>query len=137
MPAQHKRHSLSFGNREFRDGGKVFALQVRIRMQHQSIGTGDRAYAGFCAAHPGYNRAIVEMNDELHAHGNLAAPADDYAHDVRFAGARRHAVDHRDRAVFRFKIRFKNERALAIPATCLANLFGWREQPAAVIFVAQ
>ena len=63
------------------------------------------------AAHPRDDRAVVEAQHEL-ASASATVPADalDDAHDVGRLVARRHEVDHADRAVGGLQLGLEDER---------------------------
>ena len=68
---------------ELADRGHVLAHDAHRRAQHRHVGTGDRAQrAVFEPGHPRHHGAVAETQDELGMHFQLAARADDEAHDL-------------------------------------------------------
>ena len=67
---------------------------------------------------PGDRAAVVEADDELGEHLDVAAQPFDDAHDVRRLSARWHEVDHAHGAGVRFPLGLQDERARAIAGAC-------------------
>ena len=68
---------------ELADRGHVLAREAHRRAQHRHVGTGDGAQrAVFDPRHPRHHGAVAEAQDELGVHIQLAALADDQAHDL-------------------------------------------------------
>ncbi len=132
-PHQSERNALALGNREFADVAKIFPAELDRRAQQQRVGAADGEEAAVDAAHPRDERSVIHPNDQLHAHPHLAALSDRHSNDIGILGARRHAIDQRDRAIFGLVLRLQDERALAIaPADC-AYFVGGRDQPPSLI----
>ena len=87
--------------------------------------------------HPRHDLAVVEADHELGAHRHLAVEALDDPHDVRRAATRRHEVDRAHRSLVGLVDRLQDQRVVAVPARRPVNAGRRREQPAAVIGVAE
>ena len=125
MPQQYERNPLSLGYSKFSDSREPFAAKIDICLQHQRVWAGDGANAFVGAPDPGDNGTIIKADSEPHAHAYLPAFAHDHANHVRFLAARRHAIDHRYRAIFSFVVGFQHERVFTISALDALN-FGRR-----------
>ena len=87
--------------------------------------------------HPGHDGAVIEADDELHAHGHSSTQAFDDAHDIPALIRERHAVDDPHGALIRLEFGFQNQGAVAIFAPDAAHLCGRRDQPAPVRGLSQ
>ena len=80
-------------------------------------GPGDGAQrAVFDAGHPGHDGAIAEAQNQLGVHRELAARADDEAHDRRMLGAARHEIDQRRGAVVGLEMGLEHQRVRPVAA---------------------
>ncbi len=132
--AENERYGLAGGDDELRDRLHVLAASFDRRAQDGAVGPGNRAHRFFVEAnHPGHDRPVIEAQDELGAHRDLAAFAHDQAHDVGRLAARRHEVDHGDDAILRFVRRLEDEGILAVGTRRLGVPVDGPEQPAAVL----
>ena len=136
--AQYERHGLARGDDELADRLHVLAVHLDGGAQNGAVGAGHRAQCSLVeAGDPGNDRAVVEAQDELGAHRDLAALADHEAHDVGRLAAQRHEVEHADDAVLRLVRRLEHERVLAVGARRLRVPIDGPEQPAPVLRPAQ
>ena len=130
---QQEWDGLAVGDGELADRGHVLAVDMHRGVQQHHVRSGDGAErAAFDAGHPRHDAAVAEAQNELGAHGELAALADDDAHDRRIAGAQRHEIDHRRRAVCGLEMGFENKRIRPVAARDLGR-FARRDQPATVL----
>src|SRR5688572_14502223 len=81
--------------------------------------------------------AVVEADDELHLHRDLAANSLDDTNHVRLAAARRHEVDHAGYPASCFEIRFEYQGVSAIAASGGRLGCSRADEPATVAFVAE
>ena len=77
VPGEDKRNLLPLKNGEVGHGREVLAAQRNIRVKRDRIRARDGADALLDPAYPGDHGTVVEAENELHAHRDLAAPADD------------------------------------------------------------
>ena len=87
----------------------------RPGMRCTASGPGDRRQPAVLAApDPRDDPAVVEAQDELHAHGHASLEAADDAHDVGRLVADRHEVDDLQHAAGGVEVRLEHERAVAV-----------------------
>ena len=79
---------------------------------------------------PGHDVAVVEADDQLHAHRHTAVQSLDDAHDVRRTVARRHEVDDPHAPFGRLVYGFQDQGQVTIPALAGANGGSRRKEPA-------
>ena len=84
------------------------------------------------APHPGHHRPVAEADDEVHAHGDLAADGFDHPDDLGVVLADGHAVDHPGDAVGGLELGLEDERVAAVAAPDLVVIGGRRDAPVAV-----
>ena len=78
---QHERHHLARRDGELADRRQVLPCEVHWRVHHHHVGAGDGAQrAVLHAGHPGNDGAEAEPQDQLHAHGDAPALANDEPH---------------------------------------------------------
>ncbi len=137
-PRQHEGNALSFTHGELRDVCVSLWLEVDLRPEHQSIGAAEREQRlRVEPPHPRHDRAVVEPDHELRAHGDRARQTFDDAHHVRLRLARRHEVDHADASGRRLPLRFEHQGVLAITPVVGSAAGDRPEQPAAVLTPAE
>ena len=85
------------------------------------------------ATHPGHDRAVAEADDEVHAHGDLAADRLDHAHHLGVDLADGHAVDHLGDAVGGLELGLEHERVTPVAAANLVVVGRRRDAPIAVL----
>ena len=94
MPGQGEGDLLPLPHDEVGDGGVALAAMLDPRPQPQLVGPGDRRDAPLVARHPGDDPAVVEPDDQLRPHRDLAAqPLDDPGHRGRVAVDRHRVGD--------------------------------------------
>src|SRR5205085_8236849 len=86
---------------------------------------------------PGDDAAVVEAHNELGPQLDGSANTFDDADDVGRDAARRHEVEHADRAVRALPRRLEDERVLEVALGAERAGVRRREQPAAVVRVAE
>ena len=126
-----------FAHRELSDRAHVLAAVLDRCAEGQRVRAGDRDAGVRDPPHPGNRPAVVEANDELGDHVDVAAHALDDAHDVRRFPTRRHEVQHANRARVRLPFRFEHERAGAVAAAALPCVTARRDDPAAMVGVTE
>src|SRR5437588_2808400 len=138
-PRKRERDALPFPDRELCDGPKVLTPHVDGCPKAETVRAGDRdaRIASVHPLNPGDDRAVVEPDDQFGAHPDGSADAFDDPHDVRRRLARRHEVDHADRAARRLPVGFQNERLVSIPPARRVNRFVGLDHPAAVFLVPE
>src|SRR5437762_395144 len=82
---------------------------------------------------PGHERAVIEAKDELRAHLDAAAAADDDPRDVRGVATQGHEIDERDGALGGVEVGLQNERMLTIAPRDLRLGIAGSDLPAAVL----
>ncbi len=102
-------------------------------------GNGDQSAAGL-ARDPRDGTAVVEADDQVHAHLDAAAGAVDSPQNSRVLRFRmnlshRHEVDQRGGSAIGYEFRFEDERSRAIAAAHSRGPDG-RQLPAAVLVVS-
>jgi len=131
---QDKRHNLPFRHEEVADGFELLALQGRRGAQYDHVGTRDGTQGAVVhARNPRNERTVVEAQDQLCAHDDPTALADDQAHHIRCLSARRHEVDERDRAAPSGEIGLQDEGIVAISPCDVRLSIGRRDKPTAVL----
>src|SRR4051794_4047222 len=92
---QHERYPLASADRELANSSHVLTTESDWRAQHQHVRPGDclQATTILELTDPWHGRTIVEPNHELGSETNAPALADDQAHEIRRAVARRHEIN--------------------------------------------
>ena len=115
--AQNERNRIVLVDGELADGGHIFAAQMHRRTQDHHVRPGDGAQrAVFEPRHPGHDGAIAEAQNQLGAHRQLAARADQKTHDGRMLPAHRHEIDQGGCAVIGLEMGFEHQSVRPIPA---------------------
>src|SRR4051794_7038152 len=84
-------------------------------MQDDHVRAGDRAERSIVEPRdPGYERSVVEAEDQLHPHLDASLSPNDNSREVGRVTAQRHEVDDGDRALRRLEVGLEDERMLTI-----------------------
>ncbi len=137
IPAQDERHALAGPDRELRGRGEALAGSGDRRAKRHSIGARDGREHAVEPANPGHGLAVVEADDELHAHRNAAAQALDDPDDMRRLVSDRQEVRDAGGAFGGFPLGLEDQRFVAIPAPRRPLGALRREEPAPVAGVAE
>src|SRR5262249_32323350 len=103
----------------------------------QRVRTTDRGDPAADTPDPRNDGAVVETNDELHAHLDRAVDALDDAHDVGAPVFRWHEVHDANTAALPFELRVEDQSAVAIAPPPGARALCRRDEPAPVVFRTQ
>jgi hypothetical protein len=132
-PAQDERHAISLADGELRIRAHVAPLLLDRRAEQDGVGTGDRDERPLERPHPRHDRAVVEPQDELHAHVDASPDPfhDPYEIGVRLTG--RHEVDEPDDAGIRLELALEDERVVAIAPRQRSKLAVRLDRPVPVL----
>src|SRR5262249_45238926 len=135
---EDEEHALARADFELAHRRLVRAAQRCFGAQHGLVGPGDGAYAAAVreARHPGHVLAVVEAQDELHAHRHAPTVAPHDAHDVGHGAAYGHEVDHGGAAVRGLELRFEDQGVRAVGAPDARRGIARRDEPASVPGIA-
>ena len=133
MPREHEGHPIARPHHEFRDRGQALTTNRHSRVQANRIGTRHGRDAVARAAHPRHDGAVVEPDDQLGSHRDLAADALDQTNDVGIEATGRHAVGEPHDPGVGFELGLEHERPVAIPAPCLPHGVARGDEPAAML----
>ncbi len=138
VPRQHEGLSSARGDREARARPQVLAARQHARAQTDRVRPGDGDDAVPAAPDPRDRPAVVEPQDQLELHLDLAGEAFDDADDVRRIAPYRHAIGHPEDAGVRDPLRLEDEGARPVAPAGLAHAAGRRsDAPAAVAICPQ
>src|SRR5688500_6181765 len=137
MPHQQEWNPVTFANDKVGPRRKVLPIRLNVGPERKCVRAGNCLQVAVDGANPRNDRSIVEPNDELHLHRDLATNAFDNTNHVWFSAARRHEVDHTDDAASRFEICLEDQRVSAIAAFRRHCRRARGNAPAAVTLVAE
>ncbi len=122
---------------EFGHGVQVLTAKRHGGAQADPVGAGhglQRAVG--IATHPGDDGAVIEAEDQLHAHPHPPALAHDKADQVRGRASQRHEVDERDDTLVGLEAGLEDQGARAVTPGDSGRAHGC-DQPASVLGAAQ
>jgi hypothetical protein len=93
VPAKDKGRDLPFRDGKLGYRRQVFSLELDIGGEEQAVWAGDRPDAALRSPHPRHDRAVVETDNELQLHWDLAALSFDDPHQRRRLSPHGHTVD--------------------------------------------
>ena len=137
VPDQHEREPLAGADQEVgrhRAGGD---LDRHVRPQLDRVGAGHRGDRAPPRPEPRDGEAVVEAEPQLRAHRDDAADPLDEPHHAGLAAARRHELGDPDQAVVDRVIRLEDQRVLPVAPARAGRRGRRRQQPAAVLVVAE
>ena len=115
VPRQNEGDSFSLADRELADSAHVLAAVLDRSAEAESVWTSDGDAAVLDPPYPRHCQAVVEADDELGGHLDLAADALDDPDDVRRLPARGHEVDQPHRACFCLPLGLEDQRLRPVP----------------------
>ena len=135
---QREGEGLARVHGELALGPEVFAAQLDGGLQDDLVGPRHGAQTVVRQhGHPWHLLAIAEAHHKFGLELDRALLADDEPHEVRMLLARIHEVDHRGGAGIGLEPRLEDERVRAVAPGHLRLRIGRRDQPAAIIVVAE
>jgi len=128
MIRQRERYRFALTDDEIRMGSHLAPFKSDRRVQLDGIGSSDGAQTIVAPGHPRNHLAIVESEDQLHSHGDLATLAMYEAHDVDLSLVvrQRHEIGDGDRSRSGLKARFQYRSARQVTMTCAGRTVFWR-----------
>ena len=136
-PREDEGDALARCELELGDRAHVLAAHVDLGPEAQCVGPRDGDAGVIHAAHPRDRSAVVEADHELRAHRDAPVQPLHDPHDVRSLSSRRHEVDHPYRALRGRVDRLEDERVVAVAPGRALDLRLRRDEPAAVVRVAE
>ena len=136
--AHHERDRLTGADVEFTDSLQILAAERHRRAQDHSFGAADGRYPALRQPlDPRHHGTVVEAQDELGLHRDTAAQAPDQPDDVGEAVPQSDEIDHLDCTLGSLEHCREDQRAVQITALDSVGGIGRRNQPTAVLGLAE
>ena len=134
MPGEEERHRLALADLEVGHRVQVLAAKGCRRAQLQGVRASHREEGAVLQPpDPGDDGAVVEADDQLHAHRNATGDAFHHPGHVGPLGADGHAVHDADHPLVGVELGLQHQAVAPVAPPDLPNGNGGGEQPSAVL----